>query len=84
MTYRVAIFGHSQLPRNFPGIPGVELRLYCKPGAKLVRVYDYPEFAEVFTWDHHHNIIFLGGNDIGVGPDASSPAEIVTQLINLC
>ena len=84
MTYRVAIFGHSQLPRNFPNIPGIETRVYRKPGAKLARVYDYPEFSEVFTWEHHHNIIFLGGNDIGLGPDAPKPSVIVAQLIALC
>ena len=84
MTYRVAIFGHSQLPTSFPGIPGTDIRLYRKPGAKLSRVYDYPDFAEVFTWSHHHNVVFLGGNYIGVGPDAPTPEDISTQLIELC
>ena len=84
MSYRVAILGHSQVPLNFPSIAGVETRIYRKSGAKLQRFGDYPEFTEVFSWPHDHNIIFLGGNDIGAGTNAWTAEDIATKLISIC
>ena len=80
MVYRVAIIGHSQVPRNFiQAIDDVEIRIYRKPGARLARFEDYEEFEEVFNWHHDLNIIFMGGNDI---PQMSA-GDIAQQLIAL-
>ena len=82
MVYKVAILGHSQVPRDFPEIAGVETRIFRKSGAKLNNFYD--TFEDVLYWQHNHTIIFLGGNDIGVGPNRWKPQQIATKLIEIC
>ena len=84
MVYKVAIVGHSQVPLHFPDIPDVEVRIFRKSGAKLSDFHNYREFQQVFTWPHQHTIIFMGGNDIGVGPNRWSPQRIATFLIRIC
>ena len=65
MVYRVAIIGHSQVPRNFiQAIDDVEVRIYRKPGARLAKFDVYEECQEPFNWHHEFNhIIFMGGID---------------------
>ena len=84
MSYKVAILGHSQVPPIFPDIPGTDIRVFRKPGAHLRLVHEYPDFSSVFSWEHHHNIIFLGGNDIDIYPRAPTAEDLATQLIDLC
>ena len=81
MVYKVAILGHSQVPNDFPEIVGVETRIFRRSGAKLKNFYEV--FEEVLEWNHNHTIIFLGGNDIGVGPKRWTPQRIATNLINI-
>ena len=83
MSFRVAIIGHSQVPTSFLAIPGIEIRIFRRSGAKLQYFSEYLEFQEVFTWPHDYNIVFLGGNDINVGPQSWSAARIARDLINL-
>ena len=84
MVYKVAIVGHSQVPMQFPNIPGVEVRIFRRPGAKLEAAYDYTEFRNAANWNHNHTILFIGGNDIGIGPLRQSVDQISTNLIQLC
>ena len=84
MVYKVAIVGHSQDPLHFPDIPDVEVRIFRKSGARLNTIYDYSEFQQAFRWRHQHTIIFMGGNDIGVGPQRWSAERIATALIHFC
>ena len=79
MVYRVAIIGHSQVPKSIQAIPDVEIRIYRKSGARLGNFENYEEFQELFNWHNDLNIIFLGGNDI-----PSMPAkDIAEELIAL-
>ena len=63
MVYRVAIVGHSQVPKSIQAIENVEVRIYRKPGARLANFENYEEFQELFNWQHDLNIIFMGGSD---------------------
>ena len=79
MVYRVAIIGHSQVPKSIQAIEDVEIRIYRKPGARLAKFDEYEEFQELFNWHHDLNIVFIGGNDI-----PSMPAkDIAEELIAL-
>ena len=79
MVYRVAIIGHSQVPKNIQAIDDAEIRIYRKPGARLANFNEYEEFQELFDWHHDLNIIFLGGNDI----PSMSAGDIAQELIAL-
>ena len=81
MVYRVAIIGHSQVPKSFMQAIGqdVQVRIYRRPGARLEKFDEYEEFEDVFHWQHDLNIIFLGGNDIFHMP----ADDIAKQLIAL-
>ena len=65
MVYRVAIIGHSQVPKSFmQAIEDVEVRIYRRPGARLAKFDVYEECQEPFNWHHEFNhIIFMGGSD---------------------
>ena len=68
MTFRVAIVGHSQVPTYFPELDDVEVRIFRRSGAKLFNFDQYEEFEDLFSWNPHLTITFLGGNDISNGP----------------
>ena len=59
MVYRVAIVGHSQVPKSIQAIDGVETRIYRKPGARLAKFNEYEEYQELFNWQHDFNNIIL-------------------------
>ena len=79
MVYRVAIIGHSQVPKNIQAIDDAEIRIYRKPGARLANFDEYEEYQELFNWHHEfNNIIFMGGSD----KPSMSVEEIQKLLLN--
>ena len=83
MTFRVAIVGHSQVPTYFPELDDVEVRIFRRSGAKLFNFDQYEEFEDLFSWNPHLTITFLGGNDISNGPQSWTADDIATELIDL-
>ena len=63
---KVSIIGHSNVPKQFY-YPGVEVRLFRKPGALLEKFYSYPTFMEIFNYMHDLCFLFLGSNDVKSG-----------------
>lgn len=84
MAYRVAILGHSQVPRSIPMPESIQVRIFRRSGARLDLINDYEEFREFFSWEHEHNVIFIGGNDLTLRSNALTPQDVSGRLINLC
>ena len=76
---RVAIVGHSNVPTHFSH-PGVEVRIFRKPGAWITQFDTYAEFRNLFHWPHDLCFLWLGSNDIYTGCGTQS---IATQIIQL-
>ena len=54
--YRVAVLGHSLVPRNFDQVPGIEIKVYRKPGGLWVDL-DAAEFREF--WNDEFDLVIL-------------------------
>ena len=66
---KVAIVGHSQVPREIT-IPNVETRVFRKPGARIQDFYSVL-LPEVQAFSPDVIVIFLGGNDIDARADCA-------------
>ena len=65
VPYRVALVGHSQLPRelNVP-YPGIELRIFRAPGARATNFESRARLRDALAWKHDLTILWIGSNDI--------------------
>ena len=63
--YRVAIVGHSQVPRSFRvhSNPDIEIKIFRRPGGRISHI-DEPPLSDAFEYNPDLVFLFLGGNDI--------------------
>ena len=75
---KVAVVGHSNVPRDLDNIAGVNLKTFRVPGACVSDAYQ-GHLAEVFDFCPNLVVIYLGGNDIAF----CDKRTLLNELINL-
>lgn len=79
---RVAVVGHSLVPRDLGYIRGAEIKIFRSPGARVSN-FENGTLSEVLRWPHDLSILFLGGNDIYDGCVPSRIARDIKRMIEL-
>ena len=77
---RVAVVGHSLVPRDLGYIPGATVRIFRSPGAKASNFETNYILREALEWSHDLTILFIGGNDIY---DGCVPSRITNDIQNV-
>lgn len=74
---RVAVVGHSQLPKEI-WIPDVELRIFRAPGGRADSFFENGVMSAVLDWPHDYCVLWLGSNDIDAN---TSPFKVAQSVI---
>ena len=78
---RIAVVGHSLVPRDLGLIPGAQVKIFRSPGARVTDFEARHELNSVLNWPHDLTILFLGGNDIHDGCVPSAITNNISSLI---
>ena len=63
MPFKVAVVGHGQVPTTYETQPGVEIKVFRRPGALVEHMFQ-PPLSNVFAYKPDLVFLFLGANDI--------------------
>ena len=61
--FKVAIVGHSQVPRSL-SVENAEVRIFRAPGGKLENFHRDTRLNQVLSWPHNLTYLWLGSNDV--------------------
>ena len=78
-NYRVAIAGHSQLPRELE-VTHAQVEIFRKPGALVRDFFDRETLGKIFEKNYDVVVLWIGSNDV---KENTSVRELVLQIINL-
>ena len=89
MLFRVAIVGHSQVPKELPNLPNaVQLQVFRAPGARAHSFFSNDVLTAVFNHRFDLVILWIGSNDIhsrcNVAVIVDNIKAIVKQLEDNC
>lgn len=76
---RVAIVGHSQVPK-YLYVPGVDLRIFRAPGGRAYNFFSDSRLNPVLEWQNDITLLWLGSNDIDQDTQSQS---LVTNIIEI-
>ena len=62
--YRVAIAGHSQLPRELEVPDQVQLDIFRNPGALVRDFYHKEQLRKLFESSYNLVLVWIGSNDV--------------------
>ena len=77
--FKVAIVGHSQVPRQLHAID-TTVRIFRAPGGRVSSFHSDSRLSSVLSWEHHLTFLWLGSND--VTPEVST-GELAGDIIRL-
>lgn len=78
VQFKVALVGHSQLPRQLNvDHRGVVVRSFRAPGARANEFQNIPRLQAALAWPHDLTILWLGSNDVR---DHSQPDDIANTI----
>ena len=60
---KVALVGHSQVPRSL-SVDNAEIRIFRAPGGKLENFHRDTRMKQVLSWRHDITYLWLGSNDV--------------------
>ena len=72
--FKVALVGHSQMPRSLR-VDNAEVKVFRAPGGKLANFHRDSRLNQVLSWPHNLTYLWLGSNDI-------NPESNIGDLIN--
>ena len=79
--FKVAIVGHSQVPRRFDvEVENSEVRIYRAPGARARNFFIDERLNQVLAWKHELTILWIGSNDINPN---TQPRELTDEILNI-
>lgn len=78
--FKVAVVGHSQVPRSFDAVANTEVRLYRAPGARARNFFEDNRLNQVLEWKHDLTIVWIGSNDINPN---TQPRELTDLILNI-
>ena len=76
---KVALVGHSNLPKYIEHTDRVNYRIFRSPGASIQTVRDSLVFDHFWKVYFDATVVVIGGNDIGL----KAPAQIIEDLKSL-
>ena len=80
---RVAIVGHSQIPRNLDHhLADVEVKIFRAPGARASRFNITNKLMNVLEYEHDITILWIGSNDVDRATQPRQLSENIIQIAN--
>ena len=60
---KVAIVGHSQVPRNL-NVNNVDVKIFRAPGGRISSFHSDERVNAVLSWEHNLTFVWLGSKDV--------------------